>query len=89
MESNFREAHYAEAYHHCRRSLLVIRPQLERAVSLAQYKDQQRRLLARELAAANLKVRLLSASVEALQDALRSEREMVARLRSECSEIGL
>jgi chromosome segregation ATPase len=89
MESNFREAHYAEAYHHCRRSLQVIRPQLESAVRLAQHKDQQRRLLARELAAANLKVRILSASVEELQEALRAERGMVARLRSECSEIGL
>lgn len=82
-------AHFAQAYSHCRAAVIRLRRELESAVDLVQTKDRQRSVLARELAAANLKVRLLAASVEELQDALRAERGMVARMRSECSEIGL
>jgi len=82
-------AHYREAYCSARASVAFLRPQLDIATDVALRKDRQRSVLARELAAANLKVRLLAASVEELQDALRAERAMVAQLRSECSEIGL
>lgn len=82
-------AHYREAYHHCRRSVNLLRPQVEIATELALRKDRQRRLLARELAAANLKVRILAASVEEFRKVAESATAALAAMRSECSGIGL
>lgn len=84
-----RAAHYAEAYYHCRRAVVRLRNELGHAVDLASRKDRQRRLLGKELAAANLKVRVLAGAVEELRAALEAERSAVAMLRSESSGIGL
>lgn len=84
-----RISHYAEAYHHCRQGMIRLRLELDKAVELASTKERQRRVLARELAAAGLKVRLLAASVEELQKVLTSANDTIAQLQSASPETGL
>lgn len=84
-----RATHYSEAYYHCRRAVVRLREELEHAVDLASRKDRQRRLLGKELAAANLKVRVLAATIEQMRAALEAEHSAVAVMRSNSSGIGL